>query len=168
MTAIPSNTRLIKKSKSESKSMLCYDRRSVGQSILVSSTHLGPKTRFFVTVRHLRVSWLGAPSLTRQVCRLKLPLALANAVILTSTSRGTPDHILICQIGDSPNLEVQVPIFISPRNRVAQLYPHGTGFPPLLLLLLAWLQWRYSNPPPQRLWLRTPVGSSYRAWTTAA
>jgi hypothetical protein len=30
-----------------SKSKLCYDRRSVGQSILVSSTHLLLKTRFF-------------------------------------------------------------------------------------------------------------------------
>jgi hypothetical protein len=30
----------------KSKSKLCYDRRSVGQSILVSSTHLGLNTRF--------------------------------------------------------------------------------------------------------------------------
>jgi hypothetical protein len=28
---------------------------------------------------------------------------------------------------DSPKLEGQVPIFISPRNRVAQIYPPGTG-----------------------------------------
>jgi hypothetical protein len=33
-------------SKSESK--LCYDRRSVGQSVLVSSTHLGLTTRFLL------------------------------------------------------------------------------------------------------------------------
>jgi hypothetical protein len=31
------------------------------------------------------------------------------------------------QIRDSPNLEGQVPIFISPRDRVAQLYPQGYG-----------------------------------------
>jgi hypothetical protein len=30
----------------ESKSKLCYDRRSVGQCVLVSSTHLGLTTRF--------------------------------------------------------------------------------------------------------------------------
>jgi hypothetical protein len=30
----------------KSKSKLCCDRRSVGQSVLVSSTHLGLKTRF--------------------------------------------------------------------------------------------------------------------------
>jgi hypothetical protein len=28
----------------------------------------------------------------------------------------------------SPNLEGQVPIFISPRNRVAKLYPQELGF----------------------------------------
>jgi hypothetical protein len=31
----------------KSKPKLCYDRRSVGQSVLVSSTHLGLKTKFF-------------------------------------------------------------------------------------------------------------------------
>jgi hypothetical protein len=30
------------------KSKLCYDRPSVGQSVLVSSTHLGHKTRFLL------------------------------------------------------------------------------------------------------------------------
>jgi hypothetical protein len=35
-------------SKSKSKSKLCYSRRSGGQSVLVSSTHLGLKTRFFL------------------------------------------------------------------------------------------------------------------------
>jgi hypothetical protein len=34
--------------KHKSVSKLCYDRRSVGQSILVSGTHLGPKTRFLL------------------------------------------------------------------------------------------------------------------------
>jgi hypothetical protein len=50
-----------------------------------------------------------------------------SAVILGSGSRGTHDHILLSQIRDSPNLEGQVPVFISPRNRVAQLYPHTLG-----------------------------------------
>jgi hypothetical protein len=38
------------------------------------------------------------------------------------------DHILLSQIRDSPNLEGQVPVFISPRNRVVQLYLQGLGF----------------------------------------
>jgi hypothetical protein len=61
-------------------------------------------------------------SLTREwVCRLQLLLALASAVILGSESPRTHDHILLCQFRDSPNLEGQVPVLISPTNRVAQL-----------------------------------------------
>jgi hypothetical protein len=61
------------------------------------------------------------------VCRLQLLLGLASAVILRSESRGTHDHILLSHIRDSPNLEGQVPVFISPRNRVTQLYPQTLG-----------------------------------------
>jgi hypothetical protein len=60
-------------------------------------------------------------------CRIQLLLVLARAVILRSKSRGTHDHILLSQIRDSPNLEDQVPVIISPRNRVAQLYPQALG-----------------------------------------
>jgi hypothetical protein len=56
-----------------------------------------------------------------------LLLALASAVILNSDSRETRDHILPSQIIDSPYLEDQVPVFISPRNRVAQLYLQALG-----------------------------------------
>jgi hypothetical protein len=62
---------------------------------------------------------------TGWVCRLQLLLVLASAVILMSESRGTDDHILLSQIRDSPNLEGQVSI--SPRERVAQLYPQALG-----------------------------------------
>jgi hypothetical protein len=51
---------------------------------------------------------------------------LAIAVILRSESRGTHDLILLFQIRDSPNLEGQVPVFISPRNKVSRLYPQAT------------------------------------------
>jgi hypothetical protein len=34
---------------------------------------------------------------------------------------------LLSQIRDSLNLKVQVPVFIFPRIRVAQLYPHALG-----------------------------------------
>jgi hypothetical protein len=67
-------------------------------------------------------------SLTRGcVYRLQLLLVLASAVILRSESRGTQDQILLSQIRDSPNLEGQVPVFMSPRNRVARLYPQALG-----------------------------------------
>jgi hypothetical protein len=57
------------------------------------------------------------------VCCLQLLLALASAVIVGSESR----HVLLPQIRDSPNLADQVPVFISPRNRAAQLYPRALG-----------------------------------------
>jgi hypothetical protein len=59
------------------------------------------------------------PESPRWVCRLQLLLTLASAVILGSKSRGTRDHILLPQIWNSPNLEGQVPVFLSP----------GTGWP---------------------------------------
>jgi hypothetical protein len=58
---------------------------------------------------------------------LQLFLALASAVILGSKSRRTDDHTLPSQIRDSPNLESQVPVFVSSRNRVAQLYSQALG-----------------------------------------
>jgi hypothetical protein len=60
-------------------------------------------------------------------CRLQLLLAFARAVILRYESPGTDDHILLSQIRDSPNSERQVPVYISPRNRVAQLYSQAVG-----------------------------------------
>jgi hypothetical protein len=67
-------------------------------------------------------------SLTRGwVSHLQLLLVLASAVILRSESCGTHDHILLSQIRDSPNLQGQVPVYMSPNNRVAQLYPQVLG-----------------------------------------
>jgi hypothetical protein len=43
-------------------------------------------------------------------------------------SREEPVTILNCLIWDSANLESQAPVFISPRNRMAQLYPRPLGF----------------------------------------
>jgi hypothetical protein len=61
------------------------------------------------------------------VCRSQLLLVLASAVILRFESRGTHSLILLSQIRDFPNLEGQVPVFISPRNRVTQLYSQALG-----------------------------------------
>jgi hypothetical protein len=88
----------------------------------------GAQDQIFVTVRWLQVCCCGAPSLPRgRVCHLQLLLTLASAVILGSESYGTHDHILLSQIRGSPSLEGQVPVFMSPRNRVAQLYPQALG-----------------------------------------
>jgi hypothetical protein len=62
------------------------------------------------------------------VCNLlvQLLLGLATAVTLGSKSRRTHDHILVSLLR-LPNLEGQVPVFISRRKMVAQLYSRVLG-----------------------------------------
>jgi hypothetical protein len=92
--------------RSERKSKLSYDRRSVGQSVMVSGHHLGPATDksfiFMETIfRHSRVSSRGAPSLTRrQVCNLsvQLLLGLTSAVTLRFKSRRTRHDNLLSRL----------------------------------------------------------------------
>jgi hypothetical protein len=48
----------------------------------------------------------------------------------------------------TPNLEDHISVFMSPSDRMAQLYPPGTGFPFHSLLRHAGL--RYFNPPTHR------------------
>jgi hypothetical protein len=122
-TSYSSHCRLRTLLQSKSKSKLCYDRMPVVQSVLVPSP-IGAQDQIFVTVRQLRVRWCEARG---RICRLQLLLAFAISVILWSESCGTHDHILLSQIQDSPNLEGQVTVSISPRNRVAQLYPQTLG-----------------------------------------
>jgi hypothetical protein len=78
--------------------------------------HLGPETRFSLIIADDLLKW--APSLSGG--SFELLLVLASAVILGSELRWTHDHILLSQIRDPPHMEVQVPVFISPRM---QLYP---------------------------------------------
>jgi hypothetical protein len=98
----------------------------------VSNAHLGPATKFFflleISFRKLPVCNFVAPSLTRgRVCTaVQLLLGLARAVTLGSKSRRIHDHILLFHL-KLPNLEGQVLVFISPRNRVAQFYPRALG-----------------------------------------
>jgi hypothetical protein len=109
------------------KSKLCYARRSVGQSVFASNTHLGLKTRFlflsdscgFVDVGHPFWQENGfffynyAGPRQRSHSQVRVP--------------GTHYHILLSQIRDCPNLEGQVPVFISPMNRETHLYPQELG-----------------------------------------
>jgi hypothetical protein len=57
----------------------------------------------------------------------ELLLILASAAILGSESRGNHDLILPSHIRDFPTLEGQVRVFITLRNRVAQLYGQALG-----------------------------------------
>jgi hypothetical protein len=107
--------------KSQNKSYVTNDGQSVSLS-WCQAPIWGPRPDFYQW--QLQVCWCRAPSLMRgRVCRSQLLLALTSAVILGTKSRGSQNHILLSQIQDSPNLVVQVLVFISPRNRVAQLNP---------------------------------------------
>jgi hypothetical protein len=113
-------------SQSQSQSHVTIDNQSPSLSWCQAPS--GAQDQTFVTARRLRVCCCGSPSLTREWdCRLQMLLVLASAARLGSEFRGTHDHRLLSQIRDSPNLEGQVPVFRSPRPRVAQMYPQALG-----------------------------------------
>jgi hypothetical protein len=116
-----------------------------------------------ISFRQLRLCYFVAPSLTRgRVCNclVHLLLGLARAATLGSKSRRTHDHISLSRLrlpqpgGSGSHIYIpqnrvaqlytracgQVPVFIFPRNRVAQLNFPGTGFP--------FCRLGYSNPCP--------------------
>jgi hypothetical protein len=85
--------------------------------------------RHEISFRQLRLWYFVAPCLTRRrVYNLLLNCfwALPEQSLL-SRSPAELTAIVYCLIWDSPNLEDQVPVCISPRNRVAQLYPPALG-----------------------------------------
>jgi hypothetical protein len=114
----------------------------------VSDTRLGPATNISfslkISFRQLPACYFVAPSLTRErVCNLLLLLVLAIAV-----PRDSIPYFIVPILENPPTWRARSPC----------LYPTGTGWPryspghwvPFCRLLrLAWLRFRYSNPPPQ-------------------
>jgi hypothetical protein len=125
------NMRTMTNSWSFSQSYFYDCRITVNQFVLATSPLRLTTSNFIFQLITCGYSSYVTSSLMRGcVCSLRLLLALASAVILKSESRRIHDHILLSQIRGSSNLEGQVPVFISPRNRVARLYPrHWVPFP---------------------------------------
>jgi hypothetical protein len=69
----------------------------------------------------------GALSDERTSLSFTTVLDLTRAVIVACVSSGSHDQILLSQIKDSLIMKGQVPVFISPGNRVVQLHPQELG-----------------------------------------
>jgi hypothetical protein len=87
----------------------------------------GDNLNKIVRTIEIRVALDGNPSICL-VCNVSCNKfdVICSVITQWSESRRTRKHTY-CLIWDSPNLEGQVPVFISPRNRVAQLYPSALG-----------------------------------------
>jgi hypothetical protein len=100
-----------------SKSKICYDRQSVGQSVLVSSTHLGLMTRFLLLLR---------------VCSCGASFWRENGSAIYNCCWSSP---ALSFLGLSPTglvtifycLRIETPP--TWRARFPYLYPPGTGWP---------------------------------------
>jgi hypothetical protein len=132
---------------SKLKSKLCYDRRSVGQSVLVSSTHLGLTTRFLLveTVAGL-LMW---DALSDERTGLPFTIAAGPRQRVLSWVRVPRESWPYFTVSNSrlPQPEGTGPRIYIPQEEGGPVIPPGTGFPFRRLLLLAGLWWRYLNPP---------------------
>jgi hypothetical protein len=93
------------------KLKLIYDRRSVGQSVLLPGSHLESMTWFIFSDWRLRVSCCGARNLTRGwFCTLlsQLLLGLSRAISLGTKSLKT-QTTFYCFIWDSPTWRAWFP-----------------------------------------------------------
>jgi hypothetical protein len=104
-------------------------RVTLRQAVYRQSVPLGDKSlrlttsNFIFQLNTCGYSPYVTSSLTRGwVCRLQLLLVLTSAVIFRSKSRETHDPILLSQIRHSPNLEGQVPVLITPRDRLTSFW----------------------------------------------
>jgi hypothetical protein len=107
----------------EVMSNLCYNWWSVGQYILVSSPHLGPKTRFLSLSDSCGFVDVGHPLWREE--GLSFTIAAGPHQRSHSQVQVPQDSWPYFAVSDLwlCNLEGHIPVFISPRNRVALLYP---------------------------------------------
>jgi hypothetical protein len=106
------------------------DSQSANQSWCLAPS--GTRNQFFflleIIFRQWRVCYFVAPSLTRgRICNILLMLILNSAVCSGLSPMGFKTIFYCPNSWDSPNLESQVPVFISPRNMVAEIYHQSLG-----------------------------------------
>jgi hypothetical protein len=108
-------------------------RPTVSRPVRLDVRHSsGTSGQFFflleIVFRQLRVCYFVAPSLTRgRVFNLLLLLVSLAQSHSGLSPAGLKTIFYSSNFLDSPNLEGQAPVFISPRNRVAQIYPQALG-----------------------------------------
>jgi hypothetical protein len=91
-----------------------------GQFASLSCCHVpiwGPRPDFYCC--HLWVCWYGRPTDERKGLSFTVAAGLASAISIDPESHVSREHLLLSQIWDSPNLEGQVSVCITP----------GTGWP---------------------------------------
>jgi hypothetical protein len=110
--------------RNKSKSKLYYDRQSVGQSVLVSGTHLEPATNFSFSLKFSVIGLLFCSAHSDERTGLKFTVATdprQSSPAWVRVPRDSRPYFIVPFI-ETPNLKGQVPVFISPRNKVAQIW----------------------------------------------
>jgi hypothetical protein len=100
------------------KSKLCCNQQLVTQSVTVSSPIWGQRPDFYSCQTTVGLLMWGTLSDKKSGL---------FTIAAGPYQHSHYDHSLLSQVRDSPNMEGQVPVFISPGNRVAQLYPQALG-----------------------------------------
>jgi hypothetical protein len=102
-----------------SKPQSRYDWRSVGQPVLAPSLIWGPKTRFLLLSVMGLLMW-GVLSDERAGLSFTIAAGPRHRINLGSESAGLVTIFYCLRFETSPNLEDQVPVFISPRIQIVK------------------------------------------------
>jgi hypothetical protein len=133
------------KKKSKSGWKLCYDQRSVGQSVLVQNPVWGPRPVFCYCQTVVGLLMWGALSDERTDLSLVYTCCWSSSAQSFSGLAGLMIIFYCLRLETPPTWRAMFPY----------LYPQGTKWPSYtpqalgLILRLAGLRWTYSNPPPR-------------------
>jgi hypothetical protein len=123
-------------------SKFCYDRRSVSRSVLVSSPHLGPKTRFLLLSDTCGFVDVGRPLWPEDGSVVYNCCWTSPAQSFSGPSPAGLVTIFYSQIRGFPQPGVPGPRIYIPQEQGGPVIPPRTWFPFRLLLRLAGSRWR--------------------------